>query len=654
MSKDLEYNGRPELNRRRIIEEIPVDDIQSPAPAPDDSDPIDDATTTLFTNLGRTFLKGEVLKDGLRKMDPAQFIPINPNASQVAISATRLDEDGSLEGTIIPFTLYQLCVDILAEKQWLVRRIYDRPTDLPHDIESSDRAFHTESSGGMDGDMDNLLNAFLTGSGIAGAIICGLATQTIQNEGHQAHTLDESAAKAVFAAQKILGIVVLIELGVQVVEIVKMLLKAGDTTPNLEDVVNKYQDKKARWKILEENGFEPDKFYAGQSRDDAVTVLEYCSSYIQSHQAEGPVFDHWVAYGNVVARQNILRSALDSATQYSEDFSKMFDRDNPIEVDTGSLVANHLKNKPHSRIHSKIASHFQVLDRDSSGAYDEILNSFMFQISDKMLCCLVELFGTMDTGALRLIASLLRLAAIDIGASIAALMDGFLKLLVNAVAAVIYKIIARINKVVNDIAIRILEFLEKIDEALGFETEHCPTFADIITGIMVAIYAMVDKIEILLMEILNYIENLGAPNINLGFHIAAERRYLVNIAQVLDVIASRLDAASVCAHQDDKSKYEILLNESKDQAAHEIIHTLLEKSPPSIQVSDEDIKKYFPTLQASTSPTFGFTYGPKTVLGKDVGQRSDALNNCGVEMTEERKSNIKTEISNAMASAFGR
>jgi hypothetical protein len=94
--------------------------------------------------------------------------------------------------------------------------------------------------------------------------------------------------------------------------------------------------------------------------------------------------------------------------------------------------------------------------------------------------------------------------------------------------------------------------------------------------------------------------------------------------------------------------------ERKDQAAYEIIHTLLEKSPPSIQVSDEDIKKYFPTLQASTSPSFGFTFGPKTVLGKDVGQRSDALNNCGVEMTEERKSTIQKTISDAMASAFGR
>jgi hypothetical protein len=232
MSKDLEYDGRPELKRRRIIEEIPVDDIQAPAPAPDDSDPIDDATTTLFTNLGRTYLKGNVLKDGLRKMEPSQFIPINPGASQVSISAVRLDEDSSLEGTIIPFTLYQLCVDILAEKQWLVRRIYDRPADLPHDVESLDRAFHTESSGGID--TDNLLSAFLTGSGIAGAIICGLATQTIQSQGNQSLSGKETAAKAIFAIHQILGIVVLIELGMQAAEIVKMLLKAGDTTPNLE------------------------------------------------------------------------------------------------------------------------------------------------------------------------------------------------------------------------------------------------------------------------------------------------------------------------------------------------------------------------------------------------------------------------------------
>jgi len=656
MYNELEYDGRPELRRRRTLEEVPVDSPESIAPAPDDSDPIDDATTTLFTNLGRTYLKGRKIREGLSLMDPEQTIPIRSEASQVKAAASRIDDAASLEGTVVPFTLYQLCIDIIADKQWQVRRAYDRP-DIPADVESSARTMEIEyNNSGID--LDNILGAFLAGSGIAGCILAGYTAQMSQSQATQSLSSTESAAKAVFAIHQILGIVILIELGVEAAEVIKMLLKANDATPDLENLVHKYENKEERRKVLEEAGFEPDKFDKSQELNDSITVVEYCHSWIESHLAEKPgVYDHWVAYGNVVARQNIVRSALDSATQYSLDFSKMFDRDLPSDTDGGDVVVNYTVNHPHARIHSSIASHFNTLQSESSRAYDEILNTFMYQIHDDDLCCLIEIFGAMDTGALRLMASILRIAAIDLQAEILRLMDGFMKQLVNAATAPIYKMIGKLNKAANDLAVRMLEVFEEMEEKLGLEMQHCFTFKDLKIALLMAIDSILRKINLLLMEVIHAIEQLGTVGYNNSgvWEVPMERRYLLSTAEVLETLANKLDAASVCDHKDDKNKYEALVSEAKDAASYELTHTLLEKSPPSIQISDNDIRKYFPDLQPSTSTRFGFTYGPKTVLGDDVGRRDDTLNTCGPqEMTEERKSKFKTTISAAMANAFGR
>jgi len=148
MSNDLEYDGRPELTRRRELREVPVGDPLSAAPPPDEFDPIDEAVTSLFTNLGRTYLKGRKLQEGLGLMEPTQFIPISPDADLVSRSAERLSEEESAGGTIIPFTLYQACVNILADKQWQVRRTYEK-VDMPADGESAQkyRTVHYDNEG---------------------------------------------------------------------------------------------------------------------------------------------------------------------------------------------------------------------------------------------------------------------------------------------------------------------------------------------------------------------------------------------------------------------------------------------------------------------------------------------------------------------------
>jgi hypothetical protein len=651
MSNNLEYDGRPELSRRREIREVPVDSPLSTKEAPADFDPVDDATTSLFTNLGRTYLKGKKLQEGISLMEPAQFIPIHPDALQVSRSAERLDLEDSKGGTIIPFTLYQKCVDLLAEKQWRVRRTYEA-VDMPADTESAHQHYQKEYSDSED--LENILSQFLAGDAIAGAILTGLAVTLAHNQGHQALVLEEGS-KAVFTIQLQLGIAILIELGVKAARIIRLMNDLGYGGEEVEKIAEELTDPPARKAVLDQAGFEPSKFAKVQEADDATTVLEYCKSYISNHKPSDPtVYDHWIAYGSVVARNNLLRSALDTATSYSQDFSEMFDRDKGRhDDDDDDYIVHHALTEPHVRISDQIAAHFNELEKESDTVFDQILNTFMYQVTDADLCCMVEIFGVMDTGGLRLISQILKILAVDLQADIARLQDSFLKLIVNAAATAVYSVIARLTKVSDDLAINMLEAIEDIEEELGLELEHCPAFFDVGIALSFGIDAIRSSIELMLLDVLNYIEQLGSPQLNI-WHVPADRRYLLTMAKILDVLAAKISAAAVCERYNEKERYEEIIGEAKDQAAHEIIHTLLDKSPPSVQISDEDIKKYFPNLAPSKSPTFKFVYGPKTIFPDRVGQRTEALNNCSGKMTEERKTRFREVISQAMTRRFKR
>jgi len=473
---------------------------------------------------------------------------------------------------------------------------------------------------------------------------------------YSALTSKESGAKASQGIKVPVGIALLIELGVKAVRIIQMLKDVGQSGPSIDQIVQDMANPTKRKKVLDDAGMEPDKFYKASRGDDAKVILEYCKDYINNNKPSDPtVFDHWIAYGNVAARNNLLRSALDTATNYSKDFSDAFDKDAAKPGVGGNLIQNFSSNNPHGHISAEIGSHYNDLDRESDSVFDQILNTFMYQVTDADLCCLVEIFGSMDTGGLKLISQILKILATDLQAELAILQDAFLRLLVNAATSAVYAVIARLNKVADDLGTRMIESIEDIQKELGFELDHCPTFKDIGIALAFGIDGIRGKVGLMLMDILSYTEQLGSSRgVGVSWDVPAERRHLLTIAKIFDVLSSKLDAAKACESSADDAPYTVdqIVGEAKDQAAHEIIHTLLDKSPPSIQISDDDVKKYFPNLVPSKSRMFGFVYGPKTIFPDLVGQRAETLNNCGVEMTEERRQNFQKVISNAMTNRF--
>lgn len=652
-NQGLEYDGSTALDKKRQLFEVPTDDPVAPAIPIDETDPIDDATTTLFTNLGKAYLKGEKLKQGLSAMEPVQFIPISSDAGRVSRSAQRLSEEQSNKGTIIPFTLYQLAVDILADKQWKVRRMYET-VDIPVDSETTSKRIVTDYEFGG-GDFENLIKSFLSGDGMAGAIITAFAIGPTQLPIFGLLSAEQAAAKTQSVIQSIWGLAILIELGIKAKRIIDLLRGANSIDPDFEDTITELEENtEKRHKILSDAGIDPDKLSKSQEVDDSKIIINYANAFITSRLDTDPsVFDHWIAYGNVVARQVLIRSSLDSATKYSKDFATMFDRDTASDATFNDVVLNHVRTKPQSRISNVIASHFNDLEKESNDAYDEILNTFMYQVSDADLCCLLSIFGSMDSGGLRLISSMLRIVAIDLKAELITMLEAQTRMLINIATAAAYEIIANLNKISEDLALKIFVSLEDLSEKLSFDLEHCPSFFDVGLALSFGIEAIREKIEKMLLDVLSSIESLGTTS-SLSWHVPADRRHLLSIAKILDVLSDKLDAANACARREDTpTSVEQILTDSKDQAAHELIHTLLDKSPPSIQISDTDIRKYFPDLRPTKSKRFGFVFGPKTIFPDSVGKRGEALNNCGMTITEDHKNRIKKALSESMAKAFG-
>jgi hypothetical protein len=242
----------------------------------------------------------------------------------------------------------------------------------------------------------------------------------------------------------------------------------------------------------------------------------------------------------------------------------------------------------------------------------------------------------------------LRLAATDLNAELARLQDAFFRQLNNLSAAAVYQIIERLRSVEDKFAVKFLKTLQDILPRF----EHCPSLKDISFAISMSLDSLRRQIEKLLMDILASIDRLGMPS-TLSWRVPADRRFLLTISKILDTLALKLEAADVCARKDiDQKQSDAIISDAKDQAAYEITHTLLtDGSPPSIQLTDFEIKKYFPDIQSSKSKNFDFKYGPKTIVESNFRENAKE-SNCQQTKSKEFLEGLKLDLLKAVEKNF--
>ena len=387
---DIEYQGRKDFSRPRKLSETESlphfqDKVETNAFGVEDERSI--AADVLFTDLAKTYLKGKVLLEGLSKMDPAQFIPIEEFADSTRASAIRLDKDSSKDGSIITYSLYQASIDKILEKKWELRGdvINIRlPASLSQQtVETSQKLSGTSNA-------TSLIKEFINQNGIITTIIGMLTISPFQTLIFQALTVEEGA-KGVQMAQIPAGIALFLEIGIKAERIISIMKNANLATPLVEQqVVDLAGSEAKRAEALTLVGLDYNEFKKSQEFQDSENIVNYVSEYYRRYGGLDRLgghlsIDHWVAYLHVAQNQQTIRGALNTSHLFSPKFQSIKQQYTATPPAPDNIFKE--EGKSHSKIFVQLASATRSLKESSNDIYDDIINTFNYQLTDRDLCC---------------------------------------------------------------------------------------------------------------------------------------------------------------------------------------------------------------------------------------------------------------------------
>lgn len=598
---NLDYNGRPKFERPRKLSEESnfisrLKDLKRPI-----SNEREEAITNIFKGLGQTFIKGDKLQQALKNMEPAQFIPIEEGADLVSKAASRLDNEASLRGTIITYSMYTNAIDYCLKQQWNDRIKYTAITS-PISLTNT----KTESSTTKKDDQLNLIKEFLEQNGIASIIIGMLTLSPFQSIIFSTLEVEEGA-KSVQLAQIAPGIALLLELGIKAERIYSMLKSTKISAPLVEQQIAELStNDSARAAALESVGITKASLSEATAKTDSEVIINYVSEYYQRYGGlvspdSHLTIDHWIAYSQVARNQQTIRSALDVADTFSTEFMDIRDSASGEFVGAQSTQPNR---KP-VKMFIQLAGATKALRERSSKLYDDIVDSLQYQLTDKDLCCLVQIFGAnYDTDMLKTIAGILRILAVDLSGELIRIDNLLRRFLANAFQSAIFQIVTQLNKFYW----KILHKLTKMFTLNIPGAEACGGLLTIGLALLQAVRTIFKELESLIAEISALIGDYGQAKPG-GWTVAADRRHLLGIARVLEVIATRLDTAKACERVSTPRAPGAPIDIDSADFDGSAILSIIEKSEPVLALSAKDAQKYFPNRKPRVSETLRFSFG---------------------------------------------
>ena len=640
----IEYNGRPEFSRERKLSEIESinqfkDRIEKEAL--NTNTERDDAIDGLFTGLAKTYLKGNVLLDGLSKMDPAQSIPIDKDANSTRAAATRLNSDESLKGSIITYSLFQSAVEKMLDKKWTLRGTYIN-MKVPASLEQQTKEVSTKVSGGV----GSLIQEFISQNGIVATIIGMLTVSPFQSLIFQALTVEEGA-KTIQTAQVPVGIAFFLELGIKGEEILRILKGAKVSTPVVEQEITRLESSdSARAATLTDAGFDYDDFKKSQEFTDCENIVNYVTQYYTRYGgllAPGShlTIDHWVAYLHVAQNQQTIRGSLNTSHKFSPKFASYKQQFSKLPESQDNIYKETDKN--HSNILNNLAGVTRSLKVASDKTYDDIINTFTYTLTDKDMCCLVQIFGAVGSPALlEGIAVLLRLLATSISVDILKIQNALCRSLSNFLQDSLFELAAQINEMYYKI-------VHKLTKVFTVDFDNIPSCVGMFTigwALTHTVNILFDEINALIKEISSIIGDFGNPRSG-TWEVGADRRHLLGMARILEVLAQRLDLANSCDLNNKKS-YNLpdqLTDSNSD--IDTAIFTILGDRPSMLKISEENKQKHFNTTKNTRSTTLKFDYGIIPQQNNESG-----LDKCQDEGNVEKINKLIENLTSALNNNF--
>lgn len=622
----INYNGRKEFGRARKLSETAADSttsIQFTDKLPEKANERQEVVDKVFEDLARTYLKGDKVKKALSQLDPAHYIPIEEDNGEVTASARRLSEEQSRKGTVITYGMYTRAIDSILDNQWKLRVEYVK-ANIPATVNSHSRKIDKIKRGGSSG--ADLIKEFLNQNGIAGTIIGMLTLAPFQTIIFQGLTVEEGA-KGIQVAQIPIGIALLIELGIKAEEILKLLKSAKISTPQVEQQVQRIStDPVARAEALAQAGINMEDMKKVTAISDAEVIINYVSEYYKRYGGlDRPngylTIDHWIAYSNVARNQQTIRGALNTADTYSPKFREIREQFTDIPADIIDVASNV---RP-SSISVQLVSATRAIRERSNDLYDDIVDALQFALTDREVCCLVQLFGTYnDIGLMKTIATILRILATDLAGDIVRIDNYLRRLLASFFQDALFEVTSQINEFYEKL---LLKITKKFTVDLGDQLSACGGLLTVGWALMNALRTMMAQLDALISEISAIIGNYGQANSG-SWQAAADRRYLLGIARILEVLAQRIELAKVCENSATKPPFST--SDPTDQDADAIL-SIIEVQAPVLKFSSQDEQRYFSNRQPRVSPLLKYTYGKAAVQNINDSSQRDS---CADETTK--------------------
>lgn len=606
----IDYSGKQKLERpRKLVEAGTFEHYQDQVI----NDPFgtiderDEFTDKLYSDLARTYLKGNVVKEAISKMDPAQSIPIEENADAVRAAAIRISREDSSNGTLITFNMFQKCVDSMLNKKWELRGTVIT-TDIPSSV--YERTAQTnEKVSGSDG-AGGWIKEFINQNGIVTTILGVLTMSPFQAPIFQALGV-ENASKGVQTAQIPLGITIFLELGIKADKIRLLLKQAKLATPAVDQYINELENSPSRRaQAFQDMGLDYTSFVKSQEFRDSELIINYVQEYYQRYGGlvapnSHLTLDHWLGYLQVSQNQQIIRGALNTSSTFSPKFESIRNQyDPPLEGSENQNIYS--ERKKTSKMFNDFASVTRALNQNSNDFYDNIVNALSHRITDEEFCCLVQIFGAIgDPNAMLGLAAVLRIFASSLAADLGLIFDLMAKLLGNILQDSLFELMAQINKFYFKIA-------HKLAKAFTVDFENLPACSGMLAlgwGLIRGLQELFNQINALLKEISSLIGDFGLSK-NIKWDICAERRHILGLARILEVLAYRLEMANACALNRDQKIVNIEETiDNRQVYVDEAIFSIIQSKDPLITISPENMQKHFSNLSTATSNNLKFKYG---------------------------------------------
>ena len=624
----LDYNGIPEFSRKRELRLQNVPRAQLDAfleTSQDDESPEDE----MFDNVARTFIKGEVLKDGIANMNPAGFVPVEEEASVIA-SIQRVNP-GAESYLRITFGMFKEACEHIAsransiDEDFLVNFNIIDPNLQASTVTTKYKEVNKDGSDWISAFLERL-------SPVAGLLIAGKLVDMYMAGAPQlgVDSLGGSGEMKTWSLQGLpAAIAILIELGLTLKSFNDIYGDSPSIPPEARQQFDElYNNPGRREKILRDAGYNYDALKSNQKFNDYKAIKDYAVSYITRNDGNLN-FDHWLTFAQVVDSQTVVKSVAAMAPTFSGKWRKFYDT-NPeagtqeeTEILVSEQTANDLEGIVGASLNASIAGYVNNTVDLMSKQYEKTYLSLYYTVDPAVICCLVWFLGPMDTSSLREISRILKIATMpaNVRFSFASVIDTNY-LLTTLLGMIGYYI----SWIMDNTLRRLYEKMLGVPPGLLVETER----ACLGLGVL---FDLIEKAFNVALEYLEgIIKNLQMETSKIGQRlddtttIIAERRGTGTITALLDVVVDKIDAVQAfCTEEpeDPQITAEALADKTLD-----FVSTGLPKLFPVIEISESDRRKHFRNIPSFTIEGTGLEVPGTDESGEIVELESTGTDGC--------------------------